>query len=90
MGLSVVCGNVATLPAFNPAPGTYTGTQQVSITDATPGATIYYTTDGTTPTKASMPHIGPIAISASTTLKALASATGYLDSSVATASYTIQ
>src|ERR1039458_9658757 len=83
-------GNIAALPAFNPPAGTYTGAQHVSITDATPGATIYYTTDGTTPTTSSTKYTGPVAISASTTLKALAVATGYLNSSVATASYTIQ
>ena len=83
-------GNVAALPSFNPAAGAYTGAQQVSIADATPSATIYYTTDGTTPTASSTQYTVPIAISASTTLKALAVATGYLHSSVATASYTIQ
>jgi hypothetical protein len=83
-------GNVAALPAYNPAAGTYTRAQQLSITDATPGATIYYTTDGTTPTTSSTKYTVPIAISASTTLKAVAVATGYLHSSVATASYTIQ
>lgn len=83
-------GNVAALPAFNPAAGAYTGAQQVTITDATPGAAIYYTSDGTTPTKSSTKYTVPIAISASTTIKALAVATGYLNSSVATASYTIQ
>src|SRR5665213_1846273 len=30
-------------PTFSPAPGTYTSTQQVTIRDRTPGATIYYT-----------------------------------------------
>jgi hypothetical protein len=83
-------GNVAALPALSPATGTYTGAQQVSITDATPGATIYYTTDGTTPTTSSPKYTVPIAISANTTLKAAVVATGYLHSSVATASYTIQ
>jgi len=83
-------GIVAALPVFNPAAGTYTGTQHVSITDASPGAAIYYTTDGTTPTASSTKYTVPIAISASTTLKALAVATGYLHSAVATASYAIQ
>jgi len=83
-------GNVAALPVFNPPAGAYTGTQQVSITDATPDAAIYYTTDGTTPTTASTPYTVPIAISANTTLKAVAVASGYLHSSVAPAVYTIQ
>ena len=83
-------GNVAALPVFNPPAGTYTGAQQVSITDATAGTAIYYTTNGATPTKSSMPYNGPVTISASGTLKALAVATGYLNSSVAAAAYTIQ
>ena len=41
---------VAATPAFSPAPGTYTGTQQVTLSDTTAGAVIYYTTNGTTPT----------------------------------------
>jgi hypothetical protein len=83
-------GNVAALPAFNPPAGAYTGAQQVSITDATPGAAIYYTTDGKTPTNSFKRYTAPIAISVSTTIKAVAVAAGYLNSSVATASYTIQ
>ena len=83
-------GIVADLPVFSPPAGTYTGAQQVSITDATPGAAMYYTTDGTTPTKSSTPYTGPVTISTGTTLRALAAAEGYLNSSVATASYTIQ
>ena len=61
-------GKVAALPVFNPPAGTYTGAQQVTITDATPGAAIYYTTNGTPPTTSSTPYTGPITISASTTL----------------------
>jgi carbohydrate-binding DOMON domain-containing protein len=83
-------GNVAALPVFNPPAGAYTGTQQVSITDATPDAAIYYTTNGATPTTASTPYTVPIAVSANTTLKAVAVAKEYLHSSVATAVYTIQ
>ena len=83
-------GNVAALPVFDPPAGTYTGTQTVKITDATPGAAIYYTTNGTTPTTSSTKYTAPIAVSASTTIKAVAVATGYLNSSVASAAYTIQ
>ena len=39
----------ATPPIYSPAAGTYTGTQMVTITDTTPGSTIFYTLDGTNP-----------------------------------------
>jgi len=76
-------------PAFSPASGTYTATQSVTITDATSGASIYYTTDGSTPTASSTPYSAPISVSATTTIKAIAAASGYTNSSVATATYTI-
>ena len=72
-------------PTFSPAPGTYTSAQTVTITDATPGATIQYTTDGVT----TLQYQGPITISSTDTLQALASAAGYIDSAVAQATYTI-
>jgi len=86
---SGVGGTVAT-PTFSPAAGTYSSAQTVSISDATSGATIYYTTDGSTPTTASTSYSGPITVSATETLKAIAAETGNTNSSVATATYTIQ
>ena len=79
----------AAAPVFSPASGTYTGAQTVTISTATPGATIYYTTDGTTPTTSSSVYSGPITVSSSETLEAIAAATGYTQSAVATAKYTI-
>src|SRR5205814_7983425 len=43
----------AAQPTFTPAAGTYSGTQLVQIADATSGATIYFTSDGTNPTTSS-------------------------------------
>ncbi len=82
--------STAATPSFNPVAGTYSGAQLVSIADSTPGASIYYTTDGTTPTTSSAKFSSAINVSASLTLKAIGAATGYNNSAVASAAYTIK
>ncbi len=79
----------AAAPTFNPAAGTYSSAQSVALASATPGASFYYTTNGTTPTTASTAYTGPIAVSATTTLQAIAIASGYSASAVSSATYTI-
>jgi Legume lectin domain/Chitobiase/beta-hexosaminidase C-terminal domain len=76
-------------PELLPAPGTYTTAQSVQISDSTANSTIYYTTDGTTPTHSSTVYQGPIAISTTTTINAIASASSLGDSGVSTGTYTI-
>jgi M6 family metalloprotease-like protein len=76
-------------PTFKPLPGSYTGTQSVTIADSTTGAAIYYTTNGTTPTTSSTKYTGAIAVSSTETIKAIATATGDAQSAVATGAYTI-
>lgn len=75
-------------PTFSPAAGTYYEAQNVTISCTTTGATIYYTTDGTTPTTSSSVYSSPIAISTTTTVKAMGVKSGMDNSSVATATYT--
>ena len=77
-------------PVFSLKTGTYTGSQQVSVTDATAGAIIYYTTNGSTPTRSSRVYSSPITINSTSTLKARAIATNDAWSAVKTAIYTIQ
>lgn len=81
-------GTVAT-PTFSPAAGAYTTIQSVTLGDATPGAQIFYTTDGSVPTAASTPYTTPIQVAATTTVRAIATATGYTSSAVGSATYTI-
>jgi hypothetical protein len=80
---------VAAAPAFSPAAGSYTSAQAVTITSATTNATVYYTTDGSTPTTASTPYKDAINVSTTETLQAIAVAGGYSDSVVSTAAYAI-
>ncbi len=79
----------AATPAFSESGGTYTSAQTVTISDATPGATIYYTTNGTTPTPSSTVYSGAITVSATETIEAIAVANGYSTSAVELATYTI-
>jgi hypothetical protein len=71
------------------AAGTYSAAQIVTISDATAGASIYYTTDGTTPTASSTLYSGAITVAQTETLKAIAVASGFSNSAVASAAYTI-
>jgi probable HAF family extracellular repeat protein len=78
-------------PVFSLKAGTYTGPQSVTISDATLGAIIYYTLDGTTPSTSSSMYAGTaISIGSTETLKADAIAPGFTRSPVRSASYTIQ
>jgi glucosylceramidase len=79
----------AVTPTFSPTPGSFTSAQTVAIADSTANAAIYYTTDGSTPTTSSTKYSSPIAISTTTTLNAIAVASGYQNSSIATGSYQI-
>jgi N-acetylneuraminic acid mutarotase len=79
----------AATPTLNVPTGTYTTTQTVTISDATPNTTIYYTTNGSTPTTSSSVYSGAITVSSTETLEAIATASGYSTSAVASAAYTI-
>ncbi len=83
-----VIGTVAT-PTFTPAAGTYTSVQSVTISSATTGAVIYYTTDGTTPSTSSTVYASAISVGATETIQAIAVAPGYTNSTVTSAAYTV-
>ncbi len=76
-------------PIFGPVSGTYATAQSVTITDATAGATIYYTTDGSTPMTSSTKYTAAINISSTAALKAMATAGGDTPSNAADAIYLV-
>ena len=87
-GFGVTKRTVAT-PVASPAAGTFSGSTSVTLTTATQGADIYYTVDGSTPTaETGTKYIQAIALSATTTIKAIAVKTGEYDSAVFSGTYT--
>jgi uncharacterized repeat protein (TIGR03803 family) len=94
---AIARASAAATPAFSPAAGTYTSAQSVAITSATGGATIAYTTDGSTPTESGgsvtngtlLSNGGSVSIGATTRLNAIAFESGFTDSPIASGLYTI-
>jgi hypothetical protein len=67
--------NTVATPAFNPSGGIVSPSQPITITDGTSGTSIYYTTDGSTPTPGSgttQHYAGPFTLSSSGTVEAIA------------------
>jgi hypothetical protein len=84
-----VGGSVAT-PTFSPGAGTYSTTQTVTISTTTSGASIRYTTDGSTPSEVvGTLYSGAITVSATTIINAIAYASGFTDSPVTTGTFAI-
>jgi hypothetical protein len=79
----------ASAPVFSVAAGTYTGTQTVTLSSTTTGATIFYTTDGSTPSTSSTVYTAPVSVNTSETVQAFATASGFTPSSVGKAAYSI-
>ena len=81
--------SIAATPVFSLAAGTYSGSQILTMSDDTPGAEIYVSLNGNAPTTASQGYHGPIDITGTVTVQAIALAPGYLTSAPKTATYTI-
>jgi hypothetical protein len=79
----------AAAPVITPAAGTYTSTPTITISDATTGAKIYYTLDGSAPSASSTPYTAPFPLHSSSTVQAIAIATGYGNSGLGSAVYTL-
>ena len=76
-------------PTASPAAGTYNSVQSATLSCGTTGATIHYTTDGSTPNSSSPVYSSAINVSTSMTIKAIAIKSGYTDSDVLTAEYVL-
>ncbi len=87
-GGEVQPAETAATPTFSPAACSFYPTTNVALSCTTAGATIRYTLDGSNPTATSAEYTAPIALSATTTVKARAFAEGMNASAVATATYT--
>jgi hypothetical protein len=80
-------GQQAATPTFNPPAGVYTQAISVTLASTTADASIFYTLDGSAPSNSSTPYSMPIPLNSDTTVKAIAYATGFDPSYVATAAY---
>jgi hypothetical protein len=84
-------GSKTATPVISPPAGSYGYAINISITDATPGATIRYTTDGTDPMTSSIAKVytAPFLLETSATVKAIASAPNFTNSQLASSVYII-
>lgn len=80
---------VAAAPTISPNGATSSTPVEVTLATTTPGASIYYTLDGSTPTTASVLYSAPFTLQASATLMARAVAPGFGDSAVSSADFII-
>ncbi len=74
---------------FAPPAGTFTSTQQITLSDSAAGSTIYYTTDGSTPSSSSSQYASPLSVTQNETINAIAVAPSMTTSTVASAAYVI-
>lgn len=75
------------VPSITPGTGTYATPQTVTLGTLSPGAALFYTLDGTSPSAASTPYTTPFVVGAGATLKAVGVRAGWLDSPIGAASY---
>ena len=76
----------AAAAVFNPPAGNYGAPQPVTITDTTPAAILFYSTDGE---RTWTRYSGPVTVNSAETLQAIAVAANYTESLVSSAEYTI-
>ena len=78
------------LPVVAPSGGTFTNAVTVTLSDATPGASLFYTLDGGAPTVHSIRYTGPFVLTNSAAIQVIATAPGAVNSGTALASFRIR
>ncbi len=84
----LIVSTVAT-PTISPAGGSFSGSVTVTLQTATSGASIYYTTDGSTPAQSSTLYTGGFPLAKTATVKAIALKSGSNPSAEASASFNV-
>ncbi|PYL00906.1 MAG: hypothetical protein DME19_03465, partial [Verrucomicrobia bacterium] len=77
-------------PTIHPPGGTAVGSLTVTLQHSDPSARLYFTVDGSLPGTNSTPYTGPVTLTNSVTLKAVAFDTGFNNSVAATATFAIR
>lgn len=88
--ISIDISGACEIPVASPPAGEYTGAIMVELTTGTEGAEIHYTTDGSTPTIDSPTYTGPVPISSTSVLRAIATKENYGNSKVLVQAYVIK
>jgi hypothetical protein len=77
------------LPVVAPSGGTFTYPVTVSLSDATPGTSLFYTLDGGAPTVHSIHYTGPFVLTNSAAIQVIATAPGAVNSGTALTSFRV-
>jgi hypothetical protein len=92
---TISSSSAAVTPTFSPVAGTYSGGRSIVLSSTSPGAIICYNTTGAPATNGTSGcttgtlYTGPIPVVSTQTIYAIAGGTGFIDSTVSSAAYTI-